>query len=322
MLRYIIRRLLGMIPLLLGISFIVFALLNLVPGSPLSVYEFNPSIKPSDIERIRKNLGLDEPWYKRYFIWLGDAIQGDFGISYKNFVPVTETLKQALPNTLRLSITSLTFAIVVAIPVGVLAAIKRNSIFDRVTTVVATMFFSLPTIWIGMLMIMFFSVQFHQWGWPFLPTGGVRDLRNGGGFWDMVVHLIMPATTLGIVSLAGWTRYVRSQMLETIRQDYMRTADAKGLTRRRTITGHALKNAMLPLVTLIGLDLAGLFSGAFITENIFAYRGVGQVTVDALQSNDYSVAMACIMGLSFLTVVGNLLADILYGVLDPRVRYD
>lgn len=322
MTRYIIRRLLGMIPLLLGVSFLVFALLNLVPGSPTDQFEFNPNIKPSDLERIRENLGLNAPWYQRYFIWLGNALQGDLGISFRNYVPVSTTLKSALPNTLVLSLAALLISIVFAIPVGVLSAVKRNSIFDRVTNIFATGFYSMPSIWLGMLMIILFSVKFQQWGLPSMPVSGVKDLRGGGDIWDRIVHLVMPAMTLALVSVAGWTRYIRSQMLEVVRQDYMRTADAKGLTKRVTIQRHAFKNAVLPLVTLIGLDIPNLFGGALIVENVFGYRGIGQVTIESLQSNDYSVAMATVMMLAFLTVLGNLIADVLYGVLDPRVRYD
>ncbi len=311
-----------MIPLLLGISFIVYAMLNLVPGSPTDQFEFNPSIKPADLERIRQNLGLDAPWYQRYFIWLGNALQGDFGISFRNYVPVVVSLKAALPNTLLLSVTSLLISIIFAIPVGVLSALRRNSVFDRVTTVFATIFYSMPTIWLGMMMIILFAVKFQDWGLPSLPVAGTHDLRTGGGFWDRAEHLILPSVTLALVSLASWTRYIRSQMLEVVRQDYMRTAAAKGLTQRSTVMGHAFKNAVLPLVTLVGLDIPSLFGGALVIENVFGYRGVGQLTIESLRANDYSVAMACVMMLAFLTVVGNLIADILYGVLDPRVRYD
>lgn len=311
-----------MIPLLLGISFIVYAMLNLVPGSPTDQFEFNPSIKPADLERIRQNLGLDAPWYQRYFIWLGNALQGDFGISFRNYVPVVVSLKAALPNTLLLSVTSLLISIIFAIPVGVLSALRRNSVFDRVTTVFATIFYSMPTIWLGMMMIILFAVKFQDWGLPSLPVAGTHDLRTGGGFWDRAEHLILPSVTLALVSLASWTRYIRSQMLEVVRQDYMRTAAAKGLTQRSTVMGHAFKNAVLPLVTLVGLDIPSLFGGALVIENVFGYRGVGQLTIESLRANDYSVAMACVMMLAFLTVVGNLIADILYRVLDPRVRYD
>jgi peptide/nickel transport system permease protein len=321
--RYLIRRLIGMVPLLLGISFVVYALLNLVPGSPTDQFEFNPNIRPEDRERIEENLGLNEPWYTRYFTWLGNILQGDLGNSFVNFAPVENAIKAALPNTLILSVTALIFALVLSVPIGILSAVKLNSFFDRAVTIISTAFFSIPSIWLGLLLIILFAVKFREWGMPFaLPTGGVQDLRGGGGFWDRLEHLLLPAFTLGIVQLAGWTRYVRSSMLEVIRQDYIRTAEAKGLRERAVLMGHAFRNALLPLVTLVGLTIPDLFGGALIVENVFAYPGIGRLTVESLNQNDYSVAMAAIMMLAFLTVVGNLIADVMYGVLDPRVRLD
>jgi peptide/nickel transport system permease protein len=321
--RYLIRRVIGMVPLLLGISFVVYALLNLVPGSPTDQYEFNPTIKPEDRERIMENLGLNDPWYERYFIWLSNVLQGDLGNSFVNYAPVDDAIMAALPNTLILSVTSLAFALILSVPIGIISAVKLNSFFDRAVTIISTAFFSIPSIWLGLLLIILFSVKFQEWDMPFwLPTGGVQDLRGGGGFWDRFEHLILPAFTLGVVQLAGWTRYVRSSMLEVIRQDYIRTAQAKGLRQRAVLYGHAFRNALIPLVTLVGLTIPDLFGGALIVENVFAYPGIGQLTVNSLNQSDYSIAMAAIMILAFLTVVGNLLADVLYGVMDPRVRYD
>lgn len=320
--QYVIRRLLGMIPLILGISFMIFALLNLVPGSPSDQIERSPQMRPEDFERIRDNLGLNDPWFYRYFIWLGNAVQGDFGNSYINFAPVRFLLSSALPNTLILSLTSLLLALVISVPLGVACATRRNSLFDRIVTVLATAFSSIPTIWLGLMMIILFAVKFQEWGLPSLPTSGVRNLREADSLVDRIEHLILPATALALLSLADWTRYIRSQMLEVIRQDYVRTAEAKGLRNNVVLMRHAFRNAMLPLITLIGLTVPGLFGGALIIENVFGYPGIGQLTVRSLQSSDYSVAMACVMMLAVLTVVGNLLADILYGVLDPRVRYD
>ncbi|MGI8485002.1 MAG: ABC transporter permease [Thermomicrobiales bacterium] len=322
MTRYIIRRVLGMVPLLLGISFIVYALLNLVPGSPTNQFEFNPSIKPEDIARIKTNLGLDAPWYERYFIWLGNAVQGDFGISFTNYRPVIDIVRDALPNTLLLAATSLVISLLIAVPLGVYSAVRRNSLFDRVTTIMTTGFFSVPTVWLGLLLIILFAVKFQEWGLPSLPTSGVRNLREPDGVWNRLQHLILPATALSLVSIASWSRYIRSQMLETIRLDFVRTAQAKGLRGRTVLMGHAFRNAILPLVTLVGLTIPDLFGGALITENVFGYPGIGQQIITSLNRNDYSVAMACVMMLAFLTVVGNLIADVLYGVLDPRVRYD
>lgn len=322
MTQYILRRVLGMIPLIIGISFIVYALINLVPGSPTDVFKFNPDLKPEDLARIRENLGLNDPWYFRYFTWLGNAVQGDFGNSFINYAPVSYLIRAALPNTLLLSIVSLIIALLLSVPIGVLAAVKRNSVFDRVTTVIATAFSSLPSLWLGLMLIVLFAVKFQEWGLPSLPTSGVRNLRVEDNLLDRIRHLILPAAALSLVSLAGWTRYIRSQMLEVIRQDFVRTAQAKGLVNRIVLLRHAFRNALLPLVTLVGLTIPDLFGGALIVENVFGYPGIGQLTVSSLRSNDYSVAMACVMMLAFLTVVGNLIADILYGVLDPRVRYD
>lgn len=320
--RYIIRRLIGLVPLLLGISFLVYALLNLVPGSPTDQYEFNPTIRPEDRLRIIEQLGLNDPWYTRYFTWLSNVLQGDLGNSFVNYAPVDRAIMAALPNTLLLSVTALIFALVLSIPIGIISAVKLNSLFDRAVTIISTAFFSVPSIWLGLLLIILFSVQFQQWGLPSLPTGGIRDLRGDGGFVDRMRHLILPAFTLGIVQLAVWTRYIRSSMLEVIRQDFIRTARAKGLKQRAVLTGHAFRNALLPLVTLVGLTIPDLFGGALIVENVFAYPGIGRLTIESLNRNDYSIAMAAIMMLAFLTVIGNLIADVLYGVMDPRVRYD
>lgn len=326
MTRYIVRRLIGLVPLLLGISFLVFALMNLVPGSPTSGMERGVGMTPADFERIRENLGLNDPWYQRYFSWLGNALQGDLGSSYINSQPVTRIISTAIPNTLALSIPSIILAAVFAIPVGILGAIRRNSFFDRSTTILATVFYSTPSLWLGMMMIIVFGVQFQKWGLPFLPVAGTHDLRADHTGLNMIVdriqHLIMPVAALTVGSMAAWTRYVRAQMLETISQDYVRTASAKGIKYRGVIMGHAFKNAMLPLVTLIGLSIPDIFGGSLIIENVFGYRGMGQVTVNHLNLSDYSVAMACVMFYAVLTVFGNLLADILYGVLDPRVRLD
>lgn len=311
-----------MIPLILGISFIVYALINLVPGSPADNVPRSPQMRPEDFERIQQNLGLNEPWYFRYFTWLGNVLQGDFGNSFSNYQSVQTMIGNALPNTLILSLSALVLALVVSIPLGVYCAVNRNSLIDRIVIVVTTAFSSIPTVWLGLMMIILFSVKFQQWGLPSLPTSGVRNLRIDDSIWDRIQHLILPATALALVSLADWTRYIRSQMLEVIRQDYVRTAQAKGLRNRVVLANHAFRNALLPLVTLVGFTIPGLFGGALIVENVFAYPGIGQLTIQSLSANDYSVAMGCVMMLAVLTVLGNLVADVLYGVLDPRVRYD
>ncbi|MBA2277087.1 MAG: ABC transporter permease [Chloroflexia bacterium] len=320
MARYLLRRIILMVPLMLGISFIVYALLNLVPGSPTDQFEFSSNFTPADRERIRENLGLNDPWYTRYFIWLSNVFQGDLGNSFVNYTPVLQRLKDTLPNTLLLTGTSLVFALLLSIPIGIWSAVKRNSFFDRSTTILSVAFYSIPSVWLGLMLLILFGVKFQEWGLPSLPIGGTQTLRGESGFWDRVQHLILPAFTLGIIQLAGWTRYIRSSMLDVIRQDFIRTAQAKGLRQRAVLMGHAFRNALLPLMTLVGLTLPDLFGGAVITEEVFSWNGVGRLTINSLIQNDYSVAMAAIMMLAFLTVVGNLLADVMYGVLDPRVR--
>ena len=311
-----------MIPLLLGISFLVFAMINLVPGSPLDRYQNTPGVRRADLERISATLGLDQPWYQRYFTWLGNALQGDFGFSFTNFSPVSGLLADTIPNTLLLTGSAVVFALALAIPLGILSAIKRGSLFDNIVTVLSTAFYSIPSLWLGLMFIIVFAVLFQRWDLPSLPVSGERTLRGESGFVDRVQHLILPMLTLGLVQLAGWTRYIRSEMLEVIRLDFVRTAQAKGLASRVVLMRHAFRNAVLPLITLVGLNIPDLFAGALIVENVFGWNGVGRLTVNALQTNNYSVAMAAVMMLAVLTVLGNLIADVLYAVFDPRVRFD
>ena len=322
MLRFIIRRLLLMIPLLLGITFMVFAIVNLVPGSPVVQFEANPRMSQQDIERIRSNLGLDEPWPERYVIWLGNLLHGDLGYSYINGVSVTNQILAVLPNTLLLTGTATLIALLVAVPLGVLAAIHRNSWFDNLVYVVATAIGSVPTFWVGLLAIILFAVKFQEWGFPSLPVGGTSSFRGETGLLDRIRHLIMPAVTLGLLSIASWLLYIRASMLEVIRQDYIRTAYAKGLDNRVVVYGHAFRNALLPLVTLIGLTLPDLFGGAFIIEFIFSWNGMGRLAVNAATSSDYTVVMGTFLLLAFMTLLANLLSDVMYAVLDPRIRYD
>jgi len=322
MARFILRRVLISIPLLIGISFLIFASINLVPGSPIQDFENNPRANPQDIARIRSHLGLDQPWPVRYFVWLGDAVRGDFGVSLLNFTPITDRITAVLPNTILLTATALLVALVISIPLGVFAAVKRGSWIDRVVTVGSTAAFAIPTFWLAFLLILLFAVQFQRWGFPALPVSGTHDVRGGGGFLDRAQHLILPAIALSLGDLAVWTRYIRGQMLEVIRQDYVRTAEAKGLRERVVLFGHAFRNALLPLITLVGLSIPGIFNGAFVVEQIYAWPGMGRLSIDALQDRDYTLVMGCFMLFAVLTLLGNLLSDVLYGVLDPRIRYD
>jgi len=318
---YLVRRILQMIPLLLGISIITFVIIN-ATGSPLNNLEFDPRVRPEDIARLRANLGLDKPLHERYFIWLGNVLQGDFGVSMANRIPVTDRILAVLPNTLRLSVASLILSLIISVPIGVYAAVKRNSIFDRFANVGAVAGFAIPTVWLGLMLILLVAVKFREWGLPYLPVGGVSDLRSGGGFWDRIEHMILPVIALSIPQIAGWVVYIRSAMLEVIRQDYIRTAQAKGLKDRVVMLRHGFRNALLPLITLVGLSIPDLFAGSLIVENVFAYNGMGRLAIDAVNEKDYTVVMGTTIFFAVLVVVGNLVADILYSVADPRIRHD
>lgn len=322
MARFILRRTLISIPLLLGISFLIFALINLIPGSPIQAFENNPRASPEDVARIRENLGLNEPWPTRYFYWLSDAVRGDLGYSISNFTPVTDRVLDVMPNTLLLSGVSFVFALLFSIPLGIMSAVRRNSWVDHVLTVTSVAAYAIPIFWLGFLLILLFSVEFRQWGLPAFPVTGTHDVRTGGGFLDRAQHLVLPAIALGLKDLAFWMRYIRGQMLEVIGQDYIRTARAKGLGQRAVLLIHAFRNSLFPLVTLVGLSIPGIFGGAFLIEQIFAWPGMGRLALNALQDRDYTLVMGTLMIFAVLTVVGNLLADIAYAALDPRVRFD
>lgn len=319
MIAFIVRRLLQMIPLLIGITLITFVIIN-AAGSPLASLEFNPRVRPEDIARIRGNLGLDRPVHERYFVWVWNVLQGDLGLSLINFRPVTERIQEVMFNTLLLAGTSLVISLLIAVPLGIYAAVHRNSLIDRVVNILAVAGYAVPTVWLGLLLIILFSVKFDEWGFYALPVGGVRDLRGGGGLSDRIEHLIMPITALVIPQIAAWLFYIRSNMLEVIRQDYVRTASAKGLGSKAVLYRHAFRNALIPLVTLLGLSLPELFAGALIVENVFAYPGMGRLTITAIGDKDHTLVMGVTLVFAFLVIVGNLLADLLYAIVDPRIR--
>ncbi len=319
---FVLRRLAQMIPLLFLVTFITFGLIN-AAGSPVAGLEINPRVRPEDVARIKENLGLNEPWTTRYFVWISHLVRGDLGISLVNSRPVLGEILNVLPNTLLLSGVSVIIAIAIALPIGIYAAVHRNSVFDRISTVGAVAGFAVPTVWLGLLLIILFAVKFRQWGMPYsFPVGGMRELRGNSGFTDRVEHLILPVTALAIPQVASWTRYIRSSMLEIIRQDYVRTAEAKGLLERRVLYGHAFRNALLPLVTLVGLNFPELFGGALIVENIFAWNGMGRLAYESIQKNDHTLVIGTTLFFAILTILGNLLSDVLYAVFDPRIRYD
>jgi peptide/nickel transport system permease protein len=322
MLAFVARRVLQMIPLLLGVSFLAFALINLIPGSPVDGLEANPRIRPAAREAMARSLGLDKPWPERYVTWVGDLLRGDLGQSMYNRASVADRIGDVLPNTLLLTMSSLALALAIAVPLGVYAALHHRSWIDRALNVVSVSLISMPSFFLAYLLVILFALSFSAWGLPSLPVGGMTDTRGGGGFWDRLQHLILPATTLALVQIGGWSAYIRSQMLETLRQDYVRTASAKGLRQRAVLYSHALRNAILPLVTLVGLSLPDLFGGAVLIEAIFAWPGMGRLSLEAVDRRDYTLIMGTTLMFAALTMVGNLLADVMNAVLDPRIRLD
>src|SRR5687768_7549365 len=293
-----------------------FALMKAAPGGPMSIYLENPDVTADDVAAIRVQLGLDDPIPVQYLKWVGSLLRLDWGYSFVTNERVIDRIAQRLPNTLELMLVSFILTLVIAVPVGVLAAVRQYSWFDYVATGAAFFGISMPVFWFGLLMILTFAVTL---GW--LPTSGNATIGAEFDLVDRLRHLIMPATVLALVSAAGYTRYIRGAMLEVIHQDYIRTARAKGLRERLIIVRHAFKNAALPFVTLIALDLPDLFTGAVVTETIFAWPGMGRLYLESLSRLDYSVLMAILTVSAALVILSNLLADILYAYLDPRIRY-
>jgi peptide/nickel transport system permease protein len=324
---FIARRLIGAIPLLLGVATLIFFVLALAPGDPTAAY-FNPNIPAEVLEQLRRNFGLDQPVYIRYLKWLGAFLTGNFGYSFAQSRPVAQVLLDAMPNTLMLCGISLLLVFFVGVLTGIIQAVRQNSFIDGFLSVTSLFFYSMPPFWLALMLMLLFSLQAHQWNWPIaLPSTGITDINYeffsaGEKIRDRLAHLVLPVSTLTLALAAGVSRYTRGQMLEVVRQDYIRTARAKGLPERRVIMKHALRNSLIPVITLLGLYLPLLFSGAVFVEVIFAWPGMGRVIVDAILQRDYPVVMATSFLFAVMVVLGNLLADILYAVVDPRIRYD
>lgn len=324
---YILRRLLGAIPLLLGIATLIFFVLALAPGDPTAAY-LNPNIPADVLEQLRRNFGLDDPIHIRYVKWLGSFLTGNFGYSFAQSRPVGDILLEALPNTLILCGVALVLMFISGILLGIVQAVRQYSVLDGFLSVTSLFFYSMPSFWLALMMMLIFSLKAHQWGWPIaLPPTGITSvdyefLGFADRVRDRIAHLILPAMTLTLALAAGVARYTRGQMLEVIRQDYIRTARAKGLPERTVIMKHALRNSMIPIVTLLGLYLPFLFSGTVFVEVIFAWPGMGRVIMDAIFQRDYPLVMATTFLFAVMVVIGNLVADVLYAVVDPRIRYD
>ncbi|WP_448337807.1 ABC transporter permease [Chloroflexus aurantiacus] len=318
---YLLRRLLQAVLTLFVVSLILFGLISVTPGGFMTVYAEKSDMTAADLARIRANLGLDDPVPVRYVKWLGNLLKGDWGRSLTSKRPVLEEIGSRLPNTLLLMSLMLICTLLVAIPLGILSAIRQYSLLDNVLTTVAFAGQSLPVFWFGLLLIIVFSVLLRgPDGKPLLPGSGMYTLGEPFSLWDRIRHLILPVTMLTFVSAAEYMRYMRSAMLDVIHEDYIRTARAKGIREWIVIYKHALRNAIIPLVTLLSLDLPSLFAGALFTETIFAWPGIGRLYFTAALKNDYPLVMAILTIYSALIILSNLLVDLIYAMLDPRIR--
>ncbi|NLE50103.1 MAG: ABC transporter permease [Chloroflexi bacterium] len=333
MAKYLARRIIESIPVIIGVSILVFMLLHLIPGDPASAM-LGERATPENVEALRERLGLNKPLYEQYLLWVGRMLQGDLGHTVRGNIPVADEIGARFPATIELSLAALFVATVVGVPLGIISGIKRNSIIDTLTMFGALFGVSIPIFVLGLLLIFLIGVE---WGWlPFvgrLTSGAGIERRTGmhvidsllsgnfAGFKDAVEHLILPTITLATVSLAIIARITRSAMLEVLNQDYIRTARAKGLKARHVVMTHAFRNALLPIVTIIGLSLGRLLSGAVLTETIFSWPGVGKWLFDSIIARDYPIVQSMTLIIALVFIVVNLAVDMLYAVIDPRIRY-
>lgn len=312
--RFIVGRIAQALLVMVVMSVVIYALIGLMPGDPIDLMiSADPNMTSADAALLREIYGLDQPLYRRYLAWLGNAVQGDLGYSRLFGQPVLQVLLPALGNTLILMATAFIIAIAIALPLGTLAAAKPRSAFDYSVNMYAFAGISLPSFWLALLLIMLFSVNL---GW--LPAGGMA--AADASFGEQLRHLVLPVATVATLHIGAYSRYMRSAMLEVLRHDYIRTARAKGASERRVIWVHAWRNALIPVVTVLALDFGFLFSGALVTETIFSWPGMGKLIFDAVMGNDFNLAVVALLFATALTLLGNLIADLLYGLLDPRIR--
>jgi peptide/nickel transport system permease protein len=316
MLRFVSGRLLQSLLVLTVMSFVIYALMGLMPGDPIDqMIAADPRLSSADVAELRARYGLDQPILERYLRWLEDALGGNLGYSRLYVAPVLSVLGPALMNTLVLMGAAFVLSILIALPAGIAAAARPYSWIDNVISMLAFAGISLPSFWLALLLIMIFSVILGV-----LPAGGMGSV-GAGGLLETAKFVVLPVASLTIASVGSHTRYVRAAMIETLRQDYIRTARAKGLGPARVLMGHALRNGLIPVVTVLALDFGFLFSGALATETIFAYPGMGRLVYDAIMGNDYNLALVALMFATVVTLMGNLIADIAYVCLDPRITF-
>lgn len=305
MIKFIIKRLIALIPVLLGVSLLVFFILDLAPGDPAKTI-LGETARPEDIAQLREDMGLDDPFFVRYGRYMFDLVQGDLGISYKTKDPVGEEIWARLPNTALLALTSTAVAILLALPLGIIAAIKQNTLFDGISMFISLVGVSMPVFWMGLLLILLFSVKL---GW-FPVAGADQGIRS----------LVLPSVALGFMHMAAIARTTRSSMLETIRQDYIRTVRAKGLPEGAVIKDHALRNALIPTTTVIGLQIGQMLGGSVLTESVFSWPGIGRFMIQSIQGRDIPGVMGCIIIFAISFALINLLVDLIYGFIDPRIK--
>ncbi|EOD00416.1 ABC transporter permease [Caldisalinibacter kiritimatiensis] len=318
--KYIVRRLLQTVPILFGITVFVFLIVHFTPGSPTGKM-MDPNMTAAEKARIEEKFGLKKSLPEQYINWLGEVVRGNLGYSYKYGEPVKEVIQRHMWNTFYLALLALLLSLIVGIPVGILSATKQYSKLDYGFTVFALIGISIPSFFFGLLLIKIFAIDFKIFPISGMVTPG-KDIVFPDIVPDILWHSILPAVVLGLGSAASFMRYTRSSMLEVIRQDYIRTARAKGLREKVVIYKHAFRNALIPIITLLGFWVPALFSGAVITEQVFGWPGMGKIGIMAVLDRDYPLILGVNLFLSFLTLIGNLLADIFYGVADPRIRYD
>jgi peptide/nickel transport system permease protein len=312
--KFAISRLLQMMLVLFLASFAAYNLMGLMPGDPIDLLvQSNPHLTPEDIARLKAEQGLDKPIYLRYFTWLGNAVHGDLGYSRMFSQPALDVLWDAMKNTLVLVGSGTLLSILIALPLGVICAVKKNKVTDYVISGLTYVFLSTPAAWLALMLIMMFAVIL-----PVFPAGGTGEAEGVKGL-ARLEYMILPILSLTLLSIASISRFMRSSMLEVFRQDYVRTAKAKGLSSMRVLVKHCIKNGMLPMITVLAMDVAGLMSGAVLTETIFSWPGIGKLTVDSINGNDYNVAMLCFMVATAAILVMNFIADILYSKVDPRI---
>jgi peptide/nickel transport system permease protein len=313
--RFVIRRLLGSVPLLLGVAVLSFLFMHLAPGGPDTIYVKNSRMSQAQLDAIRHNMGLDQPEHVQLVRWLGNLLQGDLGTSYSQYRPVWDVIWDVFPNTVYLVLTGLSISLIVALFFGVLAAVRPYGIFDSFTSFLSYFGLAMPVFWFGLMLQILFAVKL---GW--LPSASMHSAQGGGAL-DLAKHLVLPAFTIAIGSIASWSRYVRSSTIESLGQDYVRTARAKGLRDQTVLWGHVLRNALVPFVTVVSIDIPLYLTGAVLTETVFSWPGMGRLFYDALTKRDYPVLMGILILGAVLIVIGNLIADLIYGILDPRIKY-